>query len=61
MRIFVNKWKIIECDILTIIVSINNVIKIRIDIKINIMIAWLWNKRILTRIVYLIKNIVDNS
>ena len=39
MRILVNKWRIVKCDILTIIVSINNVVKIRIDIKIDIIIV----------------------
>ena len=61
MRIFVNKWRIIEYDILTIIILINSVIKTRINIKINIMIIWLRNKCVLTRIVCLIKNVVDDS
>ena len=54
MIIFVNKDVIFEYNILTIIIFINNIIKIHIDIKINILIIYLNNKYILIKIAFVI-------
>ena len=54
MRIFFNKNIILKCDILTIIIFINNVIKNYINIRIDILIIYLNNKYILTRVIFVI-------
>ena len=54
MKIFVNKDVIFKYDILIIIIFVDNVIKNYIDIKINILIVYLNNKYILTKIAFII-------
>ena len=54
MRIFVNKGAIFKYDILIIIIFVDNVIKNRIDIKIDILITYLNNKYVLIKVAFVI-------
>ena len=54
MKVFVNKDVILKCDILIIIIFIDNIIKNRINIKIDILIIYLNNKYILIRVTFII-------
>ena len=54
MRIFINKDIIFKYDILIIIIFIDNIIKNHINIKIDILIVYLYNKYVLTKIAFVI-------